>query len=122
MCLTVHKGFVPRALELMFATAPAGCRVTMTLIGLDDMSAVDYLSPQEEEPIHSPQFKASLNDTRVLFHLIVVLFCFWQDGLDGGKTLARCTHASVTDAASAWDTVLGGLSRATSDRHTILTV
>lgn len=66
------RGLVPRALELMFATAPPGSRVTLSLAGLDDTSAADYLSPSEEAPIQSPQFKVLSLDKKnnCLFELV----------------------------------------------------
>ena len=57
MLIVLQQGLVPRALELLFALAPEGSRVTLCLVGLDDTSAVDYLSAEEEAAIQNPQFK-----------------------------------------------------------------
>jgi hypothetical protein len=46
----------------------------------------------------------------------------FKDGLDGGKVVCGSTSVTVSDAATAWDTVLAGMSRVASDRHTVLTV
>ncbi len=96
------RGLAPRALEYLFAHAPAGSRVTLSLVGLDDTSVVDYLAPSEQQqPQQNPVFR---------------------DMLDGSKGLARGTSVVAESAAAAWDAVLEGLSRALSNRHLLLTV
>jgi hypothetical protein len=42
--------------------------------------------------------------------------------MDGGKFVAKSSSISVEDAASAWDMVMMGLSKVTSDRNVVLTI
>ncbi len=66
------KGLVPRALEFLFAHAPAGSRVTLSLLGLDDSTVVDYLG--EQTPVANPQFRDLLDGSKVRLETFRIAF------------------------------------------------